>query len=140
MHQHIRFRYQQLYLLQVIGMLEIGRIALFIPVDGMKNGGLSFDHHIRHIEFPADVTRARLLDLDHLRAEVGEDLGGPWPGEHAAQVEDAKTGKRTWHDGSLQAMCRASLVQTIEAVTRLALQPCAPSPGRARARCALGRS
>ena len=48
------------------------------------------------------VTFARLLHLDHLRAEVGKDLRGPWPREHAAQVEDAETGEWTWHDDSLR--------------------------------------
>ena len=33
------------------------------------------------------VARARPLDLDHLGAEIGEQLRAPRPGEHAAEVE-----------------------------------------------------
>ena len=36
----------------------------------------------------------RALDLDHVGAEVGEDLGAPGPGEHPRQVEHADAGER----------------------------------------------
>jgi len=40
------------------------------------------------------VARARPLDLDHLGAEVGEQLPAPRPREHARQLDDAQTFQR----------------------------------------------
>ena len=78
--------------LAAVGREEIGGVAL--AAVGIGDEGRAPAARV--------VTFARPFHLDHLRAEIGEDLRGPWPGEHAAQVEDAKTGKWTWHDGSVR--------------------------------------
>jgi hypothetical protein len=44
------------------------------------------------------VARARALDLDHVGAEVGEQLGGPGTGEDAREIEDAEVRERGGHD------------------------------------------
>lgn len=40
------------------------------------------------------VAELRILDLDHMRAEVGEVLRAQWPWQQARQVEHADAGKR----------------------------------------------
>ena len=39
------------------------------------------------------VALARALDLDHVGAEVGEQLARPRPGEDAGKVENANAGE-----------------------------------------------
>ena len=54
------------------------------------------------------VAGARALDLDHLGAEVGEDLAGPGGGEDAAQVEHLDVRQRAGirdHRGHLMRLC-----------------------------------
>jgi hypothetical protein len=45
------------------------------------------------------VAFAGFLDLDHLGAEIGEQLRRPGPGENAGEIENADVGKRAGHGG-----------------------------------------
>ncbi len=44
------------------------------------------------------VAGAGALDLDHLSAEITENLPTPGPGEHAGQVENADMGQGAGHE------------------------------------------
>jgi len=44
-----------------------------------------------------EVTLSRELDLDHLRAEVGEERRGERGGDPRPEIEHADTGERTGH-------------------------------------------
>ncbi|MNZ89686.1 hypothetical protein D3C78_1086210 [compost metagenome] len=46
------------------------------------------------------VACAWALDLEHLGAEIGEDLPGPGAGQHAGQVEDADMRQGAGHGGT----------------------------------------
>ena len=50
------------------------------------------------------VAGARALDLDHVGAEVGQDLPGPRPGQDAGELQHAQTGQRTRHGQFLQLL------------------------------------
>ena len=51
------------------------------------------------------VARAGALDLDHVGAEVGEDLPRPRPGQNARKLKNADTGKRSRHDETPWGYC-----------------------------------
>jgi hypothetical protein len=44
------------------------------------------------------VARAGALDLDHVGAEIGENLPGPWTRQDAGKLKHADTGQRTKHE------------------------------------------
>jgi hypothetical protein len=73
-----------------VRLLEVERHALLAPVDGEEVRALAAvgaeegRPHAAH-----RVAPGRLLDLDHLRAQVGEQHRAVRPGEHAREVEDA---------------------------------------------------
>jgi hypothetical protein len=50
------------------------------------------------------VALAGTLDLDHLRAQVGEELRGPGPGQHTCEVEDADTVEDSGHERGVIAI------------------------------------
>src|SRR3546814_12806223 len=50
--------------------------------------------------FPRVVADAGAFDLDHVGAEVGEDLPGPGARHDAAEVEDPDVRERDGHDPS----------------------------------------
>src|SRR5262245_13640263 len=41
------------------------------------------------------IARARLFDLDHVGTLVGQDHGGPRPGQHRGQVDNANSLERS---------------------------------------------
>ena len=43
------------------------------------------------------VALARPLDLDHLGAEIGKELGGPRASEDTAKIENANSGQANGH-------------------------------------------
>jgi len=43
------------------------------------------------------VTASRLLDLDHLGTEVGEQRACPRPGHHLAHLDDGEPLQWPWH-------------------------------------------
>src|SRR5438128_2457500 len=43
--------------------------------------------------FAAEIAFARSLDLDHLGAELGEQLRGEWGGDDAPEVQNSHTGQ-----------------------------------------------
>jgi hypothetical protein len=49
------------------------------------------------------VAGALALDLDHIGAEVGQDLPGPRPGQDAGELQHAQAGQRTRHEQLLRA-------------------------------------
>ena len=69
--------------------LEVHRDALLVPVDREEVGALALGpqegrpHHAHGIASP------RILDLDHLRSEIGEEHRAVRAGQHAREVEDA---------------------------------------------------
>jgi len=91
--QYVRARDEPIERGSALGLLEVERHALLVAVDA---------HEIRALarlkgRTPAAgvVALARLFDLDHPRAEVGEEHRAVRPGEHAGQVEDGDTLKRS---------------------------------------------
>jgi len=61
------------------------------------------------------ITAFGPLDLDHVSAQVGQDLGAPRPGQHARKVEYLDACQRTlvacWHVGSFSSRrprCRSA--------------------------------
>src|SRR5690606_3414387 len=44
-------------------------------------------------QFARVVAAVRVLDLDHVRAEVGQHLAGPRTGKDAGELDDADTGE-----------------------------------------------
>src|SRR5690606_32398640 len=50
------------------------------------------------------VARLGALDLDHLGAEVAQDLGGPRRGDHPAKVQDADSREGQGHFSATFAM------------------------------------
>ena len=47
------------------------------------------------------IAAVGVLDLDHVGAQIGEDLPRPRPGQDARKLENADTGKRSGHGGLL---------------------------------------
>ena len=77
------------------------------------------------------VPGTRTLDLENLGAEVGKQLGAPWPGKYAAKVEDP--------DPLQRFQCRRLQIRRSDRKACAALCPgapvtpppgCAPDPHR----------
>jgi hypothetical protein len=47
---------------------------------------------------PGIVAAAGAFDLDHVGAEVGEDLSGPWTGQNAGKFEYAQSSQGARHE------------------------------------------
>src|SRR5205085_11976648 len=73
--------------LAAVGRVEIGGAEMLAV--------LAFDE--RRAPGAGVVAGAAALDLDHVGAEVGEHLAGPWPRQDAGELEHAQTGQRTRH-------------------------------------------
>src|SRR6185312_1647030 len=74
-----------------LGMLQVERGAALVAVDRQKR--LAY----RSREWwhgPRVVARPRLLDLEHVGAEVGEHLAGVAAGQEPCQIEHAHTSQR----------------------------------------------
>ncbi len=77
------------------------------------------------------VARARLLDLDHLGAEIGERLRAPRPREHAGEIENAEAGE--W--GGHEILARSAQPVWVRHPGRAALCACAHAIGTQRKLC-----
>ena len=81
--------------------LEIGGDRALAAVGGVEVGGgtlfavLSLDE--RGAPGARIVAFARALHLDYIGAKVGQQLPGPRPGEHACELQHAKTMQRANH-------------------------------------------
>ena len=53
--------------------------------------------HKRRAPGAGIVARTLALDLDHVGAEIGQDLAGPRPRQNAGKLEHAQTRERTRH-------------------------------------------
>src|SRR5258708_2163243 len=71
--------------LATVGRVEIGSAEIAL---------LAFDE--RRSPSARIVTGLLALDLDDVRAEVGEQLSGPRAGENAGQFQHANAGQRAW--------------------------------------------
>ena len=78
-------------LLVAVGRQVVGRLAGVVAFGILEE---------RRAPGAGVVAAAGALDLDHLGAEVGEDLPGPGAGQDTGQVEYADMGKGAGHDGS----------------------------------------
>ena len=86
--QHVGIGGQRAHLRLALGALEIDRDRLLAAVAGVEIGAPA---RRRRDEGRSPCARivagARPLDLDHLGAEIGEQLPGPGPGEDPRQLE-----------------------------------------------------
>ena len=85
------------------GRAQVDRDASLVAIEGDERRAHScvrIEHFLCHAEVARLVAAARFLDLDHIRAEVAEDLRGRGPREHARQVENAYAGKYVPHGRS----------------------------------------
>ena len=106
LEQHVATRRELAHHALPGGLREIDGDRLLAPVGAgeVRRLGRLLAARIlqpRRAERARVVPLLRTLDLDHLRAEVGEVLPGPRRGEHAREIEDADVGQRTGHDGNL---------------------------------------
>ena len=74
------------------GLRNIERDRLLAPIGAQEISGLArvlalAIFKIRRTPTARVVADTRPLDLDHLRAEIGQDLPAPGTGEHAAHVQ-----------------------------------------------------
>jgi hypothetical protein len=78
--------------LLAFGRLQVERDRALVAVDAVEVGGLG----LAHAQAPVArvVAAARVLDLDHLGAHVGQHHAAPGARQDAGQVEDAHAGKR----------------------------------------------
>jgi hypothetical protein len=67
--------------------LQVDRNAALVPVVGQVVGAFTIDR--RADDGPARIAAER-LDLDDVRAEVTEELGGRGPGQEGRQIDDAQ--------------------------------------------------
>ena len=74
--------------LAAIGAVEIGGVEVTAVGAG----------HERRPPGPGVVADALAFDLDHVGAEIGEDLPGPRTRQNTGKLEHAQTGQRTWHE------------------------------------------
>ncbi len=86
--------------LPVLG-LEIDRDRAFAAIAGMVVGGreLVAVGALDERRAPAArvVARAGALDLDHVGAEIGEDLPRPGAGQNARELENTNARERSRH-------------------------------------------
>src|SRR5205823_2790364 len=99
-HQHIGALRERQACLQRRRMLEIQDDRALVAV------GVEVDRaHAGVLERPgvAHDVAAGWLDLDHVRAEVAEDLRRIRPHHHSGEIEHAHAGERTHYSGSIPA-------------------------------------
>jgi len=72
-------------------MLQVDRDRALVAVDLQEVGALTGDEWRAPVA--AAVAASRPLDLDHVRAEVGEHHGAERPGQDLGQVEHPDVGE-----------------------------------------------
>jgi hypothetical protein len=79
--------------------VEIGRVEMTAIGTG----------HERRPPGPGVVADPLALDLDHVGAEIGEDLPGPRARQNAGKLQHTQTGQRTRHE---QLLCKGAMTKT----------------------------
>ncbi len=72
--------------------LQVELNRALVTVDGQEDGPKVVWRAVRHVAGPAHDIAGRVLDLDHLAALVGQDLGGVCAEDHAGEIEDPHPG------------------------------------------------
>ena len=86
LHDHVGSRRQAEKRLTSQGILEVQGERALVPIDRVEHRGVLVDER-RH---PAHVVAAsRVLDLDHIRAEVREQQGAERSGKQSREIEDS---------------------------------------------------
>ena len=81
------------------GRAQIGRHRALVAVQREEVGGVVPGE--RRSPVPRVVALARALDLDHVRAQVGEDHGAQRAGQDAGEVDDPHAGERGGGSGRI---------------------------------------
>ena len=88
--------------------LEVGLDRALAAVGGVEIGGAEMAAVLGLDEGRAPgagvVAGLAALDLDHVGAEIGQDLSGPRPGQDAGELQHTQTSQRTRHDDSFAAI------------------------------------
>ena len=79
------------------GARQIERERFFVAVGAGEVGGQAGGEK-RRPPLPGLVAAGRVFDFDDARAEVGENLRRPRPGENSRQIENQKAGQRARHE------------------------------------------
>ena len=91
LHKDVRFLHEFQHHFQTLRMLKVERDALLVAVQALKVCAATFKR-VRHScdcgELPAVVSVQR-LDLDDIRAKIGEHHRGDWPELPHRPVDDA---------------------------------------------------
>src|SRR6266850_4471250 len=99
-------------------MLEIDRDAALVAVLGVE----------LHRHIAAAGIAARLLDLDHLGAEVGEDRRGERPRHEHREVDDADAGERQPLHQARPALARLAARRSRVLAVSTTKRTCLPRP------------
>src|SRR5262249_3523312 len=96
------------------GMADVERDAALVAIEGEER-----DRHAvrRGVTVAALVPGSRRLDLDDLRAQIGEEGRAEGPGEEPGQVEDADAGERAHRCGTKVRSAESSASMSAYSVT-----------------------
>ena len=95
--EHVRRLHQPVEQLPAGIALEVHHDRLLSPVRAHERAG----HSAYVVSHPAHDVAGGRLDLDDLRALVGESHGGDGPRDHGRQIHDSEAGERAGHFGDL---------------------------------------
>ena len=100
--QHVRARRELLDDALALGGLEIELDRTLAAVGAMEIGRRQVaavgGRHERRAPGAGVVARALALHLDHVGAEIGENLARPRPRQNAGKLQNAQTSQRTRHE------------------------------------------
>ena len=101
LEQHVGARRELLDDALALGGLEVELDRALAAIGAVEIGGAQMAavgrRHERRAPAAGVVAGALALDLDHVGAEIGQNLAGPRPGQDAGKLENAHTGQRTRH-------------------------------------------
>src|SRR5712691_12362939 len=95
LQQHVGRPQQRAEHLAAAGVLEVERQAPFVAVEGEEEEGVRVRPVL--LAIPRDISLARLLDLDHVGAEPGQDLPTRRPRLVVGDVDDTDPRERPRH-------------------------------------------
>ncbi len=128
LEQHIGAARQFTGATPVVRVAQIERDGALVAVDGEEVGGLAV--RVRRTPGAGVVAALRVLDLDDVRAQVGQEHGGVRRGQHAPEVGDEDAAQRqrdgSGHDVLLSEPRRCTVVVRDE--NSRAARPCSPGP------------
>jgi hypothetical protein len=78
------------------GAAEVERDAPLVAVDGEERGALPVRQPVSR-GLAGGVAAAHRLDLDHVGAEIAEQLAAEGPGHHLGEVDDRQMRQRERH-------------------------------------------